>query len=173
MPDYTAVSPNVSSTAVTGRNMPVNEGTSPALWGLATNKVKLVAVYGTNLTVQVTHAPGIPPISGGLPITETPPGSTNGIPINQNTSTNSTYSDPIGFMTDGPIVDAGSASATNWVNQPVTPFPTGSQTPIIQEYAIKAGTNSLGTIRRAIGLHISGSGGTGTNGTISVTNLPP
>ncbi len=81
---------------VTGKNILMDAGTSPAFFGiLPPGHVKFATVYQTELNIPVHDQFGMPlnRIYTGTPVTER-----NGFAINQNMRANGTYRDPVGLV---------------------------------------------------------------------------
>jgi hypothetical protein len=101
------------------RNVVLDATTSPADPGLPPGTVQLVTTYVKFLTITVKDQFGdlVGDLYQGASVSEF-----GGTAINQSLSAGSTYSDPVGAASLGPVVAAGSAQATAWPTQPLLPM---------------------------------------------------
>ena len=109
------------------QNMDLDATTSPGWGGATPGNVLLSTIYVRFLVITVTDQfdDNIGDIYAGALVSEY-----GGTSINQNLTTSSTYSDPVGvaFNPANPIVPAGSARANSWPTSALLPMQNFSAT---------------------------------------------
>lgn len=112
---------DVTGGGLVAANRVLDATTSPAIIGLPAGQVQLGTIYVRFLNIIVWDQFGdtIGTLYAGAAVTEH-----GGIPINQNLTAASTYSDPVGFLFAPAvaIVPAGSPAALAWPTRPLEPM---------------------------------------------------
>lgn len=112
-------------------NRVLDAGTSPAFQGLPSGQVALATIFARFLTITVKDQCNnlVGDVYTGANVTETV--GTSNVSINQQLTSASTYSDPVGGLRTFSIVQRGSAAALGWPEQPLQPMVSGSETQYI------------------------------------------